>query len=107
MKMMLDNILIKPYNKEVKTSSGIILKHDEWGVLQKGEVVMVGCGKRLKDGTFKKPEVSVGDFVLYPRDNFRKKIKHEDIECEVITEDQIMAIIDNLNTYVEGQDREI
>ena len=106
MEMLFDNILVKPYVKEVKTDSGIILPHDEWGVLSKGEVVLVGKGRKLKNGTHKKPDINVGDYVVYPRDNFRKTIKHNDIDCQVLLEDQILAIIDDLNAYVDGIDRE-
>lgn len=106
MKVMFDNILVKPYTKDTVTSSGIILEHDKWDGIERGEVILVGEGERLKNGKFKKPEVNVGDYVIYPRDNHRKKIKVDEIECQVLREAEILATIDTLDNHMTGNERE-
>jgi len=63
-KPLADRIIIAPAAAEEKTKSGIIIPDTAKEKPQRGEVVAVGDGK-TENGTLVKPQVSVGDQVLY------------------------------------------
>jgi chaperonin GroES len=63
-KPLADRIIIAPAAAEEKTKSGIIIPDTAKEKPQRGEVVAVGAGK-TENGTLVKPQVSVGDQVLY------------------------------------------
>ena len=60
-----DRVLVKPIEQESKTESGIYLPETAKERPMKGEVVAVGPGKRLDNGTIAKPSVSNGDTVVF------------------------------------------
>jgi chaperonin GroES len=63
-KPLADRVIIAPAAAEEKTKSGIIIPDTAKEKPQRGEVVAVGAGK-TENGTLVKPQVSVGDQVLY------------------------------------------
>ncbi|GAB3833465.1 MULTISPECIES: co-chaperone GroES [Hymenobacter] len=63
-KPLADRVIIAPAAAEEKTKSGIIIPDTAKEKPQRGEVVAVGSGK-TENGTLVKPQVSVGDQVLY------------------------------------------
>ncbi|MCA2005477.1 MAG: co-chaperone GroES [Ignavibacterium sp.] len=60
-----DRVVIKPAEAEEKTAGGIILPDTAKEKPIEGTVVAVGPGKTSDDGKLIKPEVKVGDRVLY------------------------------------------
>jgi len=64
-KPLADRVVIKPAEAEEKTSGGIILPDTAKEKPIEGTVVAVGPGKTADDGKVIKPEVKVGDRVLY------------------------------------------
>ncbi|AYA36262.1 co-chaperone GroES [Hymenobacter oligotrophus] len=64
-KPLADRVIIAPAAAEEKTKSGIIIPDTAKEKPQRGEVVAVGEGKVADNGTLVKPQVSVGDQVLY------------------------------------------
>lgn len=64
-KPLADRVIIKPAEAEEKTSGGIILPDTAKEKPIEGTVVAVGPGKTADDGKVIKPEVKVGDRVLY------------------------------------------
>jgi len=64
-KPLADRVIIAPAAAEEKTKSGIIIPDTAKEKPQRGEVVAVGEGKVADNGTTLKPQVSVGDQVLY------------------------------------------
>ncbi len=64
-KPLADRVIIKPAEAEEKTSGGIILPDTAKEKPIEGTVVAVGPGKTADDGKIIKPEVKVGDRVLY------------------------------------------
>lgn len=104
MKVLLDNVLVKLFSDDIVTKGGIILEYDVWNNLQKGEVIKVGNGHRLKNGKIKKLDVNEGDYVVFKRDNFRKTIKVDNIDCQVLKEHEILCIIDDINISIVGKD---
>lgn len=93
MKVLHDNVFVRPNIEEEKTASGIILNHEilkKWDEYQYGTVVAHGNGKRARNGKLIPLDVSIGDTVFYPRDNFRTKIEYEGQEVEVMKEEIII-----------------
>ena len=60
-----DRIVVKRITAEEKTAGGIIIPDTAKEKPQRGEVVAVGEGKTADSGTIIKPQVHVGDQVLY------------------------------------------
>lgn len=64
-KPLADRVIVKPAEAEEKTAGGIILPDTAKEKPIEGTVVAVGPGKVSDDGKVIKPEVKVGDRVLY------------------------------------------
>ena len=62
-----DRILVKRLQGEEKTASGIIIPDNAKEKPQEAEVIAVGAGKVLDDGKLRKPDVKVGDRVLFSK----------------------------------------
>jgi chaperonin GroES len=86
-----DKLIVKMAKSEEKSVGGIILL--EAGQQQKpeAEVVAVGSGQMLKDGTRKAPAVKVGDKVIFAlHTGMEIKINGEDFA--IVKEQDILAI---------------
>jgi chaperonin GroES len=64
-KPLADRVLVRPAAAEEKTASGIIIPDTAKEKPQRGEIVAIGEGKTAENGTLVKPQVKVGDTVLY------------------------------------------
>ena len=60
-----DRVILKRVKEEEKTKGGIIIPDTAKEKPIEGEVVAVGNGKVLEDGTVRKLDVKVGDRVLF------------------------------------------
>lgn len=87
-----DRILVKSLESEEKTAGGIILPDTAKEKPQKGEVIAVGSGKLLEDGTVKPLEVKVGDKILHGKYS-GSEIIHDGQEYLILREEEILAII--------------
>lgn len=65
MKPLADRVIVAPAAAEEKTKSGIIIPDTAKEKPQRGEIVAVGEGKVSEQGVLVKPQVQVGDQVLY------------------------------------------
>ncbi|HHX40779.1 MAG TPA: co-chaperone GroES [Armatimonadetes bacterium] len=86
-----DRVVIKPSEQEEKTAGGILLPDTAKKKPQEGEVVAVGSGKVLEDGTRTPMNVKVGDRVVYSK-YAGTEVRVGDEEYLVIDEDSIYAI---------------
>ena len=64
-KPLADRVIVAPAAAEEKAKSGIIVPDTAKEKPQRGEVVAVGEGKVSDQGSLMKPQVKVGDQVLY------------------------------------------
>jgi len=64
-KPLADRVIVAPAAAEEKTKSGIIIPDTAKEKPQRGEIVAVGEGKTSEQGSLIKPQVQVGDQVLY------------------------------------------
>ena len=88
-----DRILLKVLEAEEKTKGGIYLPDTAKEKPQEGKVIAVGEGKILKDGTRKKPEVKVGDIVLFGKYSGTEVSTKEGEEYLIVKEEDVLAII--------------
>jgi chaperonin GroES len=86
-----DHVLVKPLSKEEKTRGGIILPDTAKEKPQAGEVIAVGPGRILDNGTRVQPEVKTGDKVIYAKYG-GMEIKLEADEYLILRETDILAI---------------
>ena len=83
-----DRVVIKPFEEEKKTVSGIIIPDNSSEKPQKGVVVAVGNGKKDEPMTLK-----VGDVVLYGKYG-GSEINYENETYLVMRESDIYAVVD-------------
>ena len=65
LKPLADRVIVKPSEAEEKTKGGIILPDTAKEKPIEGTIVAIGPGKVSDDGKIVKPEVKIGDKVLY------------------------------------------
>lgn len=87
-----DRILIERVQAEQKTASGIIIPDAAKEKPQEGHVVGVGGGKVLDNGTVVKPDVKVGDTVLFGKYS-GTEVKVEGKEYLILREDDILGVL--------------
>jgi len=88
-----DRILVKRLESEEKTSGGIIIPDNAKEKPMEGEVISIGNGKRLEDGTLHKPEVKVGDTILFSK-YAGSEVKIDGSEHLVMREDDILGVLE-------------
>ncbi|MDZ7261084.1 MAG: co-chaperone GroES [candidate division KSB1 bacterium] len=88
-----DRVIIKPLEAESKTKGGIVLPDTAKEKPQEGEVIAVGKGKTLDNGTVQAPEVKVGDRVLYGKYSGNEITTKDGDELLIMREENILAII--------------
>lgn len=89
-----DHLIVKPLAKEEKSASGIIIPDTvEKERAERGEVVAVGPGRTLENGTRSVMDVKVGDKVVFKK-YAPDEIKLEGIEFLVIKMEDVIAVIE-------------
>ena len=91
-KPLADRVIVKPLEAEEKTSGGIIIPDNAKEKPQKGEVLAAGPGKTSENGALVKPEVKVGDKVLYGKYS-GTEVTIEGKDYLIMRESDILAII--------------
>lgn len=88
-----DKVVLKPVVADEVTKSGIVLPDTiDKERPEKGEVVAIGEGKLLENGQRAPMGVKVGDIVIFKKYS-PDEIKVDDVEYLVISESDIMAVI--------------
>ena len=93
-KPLQDRVLIKRLEEETKTIGGIIIPDNHKEKPAQGEVVAVGAGYRLQDGTVKALEVKKGDKVLFGKYS-GTEVKVEGVNYIIMKEDEILGVFQN------------
>ncbi len=88
-----DRILVKRLESEEKTVGGIIIPDNAKEKPMEGKVVAVGNGKTLTDGKISKPDVKVGDKILFSKYS-GSEVKIDGEEHLILREDDILGIIE-------------
>jgi chaperonin GroES len=88
-----DRIIIRRVKEEEKSKGGIIIPDTAKEKPAEGEVMAVGSGKILENGTVRKLDLTVGDRVLFGKyDGTEVKIDGED--RLIMREDDVLAILE-------------
>jgi chaperonin GroES len=88
-----DRVILKRVKEEEKTKGGIIIPDTAKEKPIEGEVVAVGNGKVLEDGTVRKLDVKIGDRVLFGKYS-GTEVKIEGEEALIVREDDILAVLE-------------
>ncbi|MCK5581849.1 MAG: co-chaperone GroES [Candidatus Omnitrophica bacterium] len=88
-----DRIIVRPLEAEEKTKGGIVLPDTVKEKPQEGEIVAVGKGKMLDNGSVQAMEVKVGDRVLYGKYSGTEISTKEGEELLIMREDDVLAIV--------------
>jgi chaperonin GroES len=91
-KPLADRVIVTPAAAEEKTASGIIIPDTAKEKPQRGEVVAVGEGKVSEQGNLMKPQVKVGDQVLYGKYS-GTEISIEGKDYLIMRETDILAVV--------------
>lgn len=86
-----DRVILKYYETEDRTASGIVLPDSTKEKTQAGEIISVGSGK-IVDGKAVPVPLNVGDKVIYGKYT-GTEIKHENEKYLVINADDIIAVV--------------
>src|SRR5690242_8131433 len=88
-----DRIVVKRMEEQNTTRNGIVIPASAQEKPQEGEVVAVGRGKRLEDGSLAALDVKVGDRILIGRYSGSEN-KLEGTEYLILREDDVLGILD-------------
>jgi chaperonin GroES len=88
-----DRVVVRPLEAEAKTKGGIILPENAKEKPQQGEIVAVGKGKTMDNGTISALEVKVGDKVLYGKYSGNEITTKDGEELLIMREEDILAIV--------------
>ncbi|MDA1169316.1 MAG: co-chaperone GroES [bacterium] len=90
---LFDKVVVKPLTDKEVTASGIVLPDSvSKEKPMEGEVVAVGSGKRMDNGTIAPLSVKVGDTVLFTK-YAPDEVEVDGVDYLVIDEDKILAIV--------------
>ncbi len=88
-----DRLVIKRLAEEEVTKGGIIIPEAAKEKPVEGEVIAVGNGKVLEDGTVRKLDVKAGDHVLFGKYS-GNEIKIDGVEHLILREEEVLGIIE-------------
>ncbi|HEU4622703.1 MAG TPA: co-chaperone GroES [Burkholderiaceae bacterium] len=88
-----DRVVVKRLDNETKTASGIVIPDNAAEKPDQGEVLAIGKGKLLEDGSVRALEVKVGDRVIFGKYS-GQTVKVDGEELLVMREDDIMAVVE-------------
>jgi chaperonin GroES len=89
-----DRVIVRRIDaNETKTSGGLYIPDTAKEKPQEGEVVAVGKGKLLENGSRVEPDVKAGDRVLFGKYS-GTEVKIDGEELLIMREDEILGIIE-------------
>jgi len=91
-KPLADRVVVQADEAEEKSEGGIILPDTVQEKPQKGTIVALGAGRISDNGELIKPEVKVGDKVLYGKYS-GNEISISGVEYLIMRESDILAVI--------------
>ena len=88
-----DRILVKRVQAEEKTASGLIVPDSAKEKPLEAEVIAVGGGRQLGDGSVREISLNVGDVILFGKYT-GDEIKLEGEEHIILREEDVLAVIE-------------
>ena len=87
-----DRVLVKRIAEEERTKGGIVIPDTAREKPMEGEVMAVGNGKILENGSKITPEVKAGDRILFGK-YAGTEVKIDGVEHLILREDDILGIV--------------
>lgn len=87
-----NRVVIKKIEQEQTTKSGIVLTDSAKEKSNEGEVVAVGSGQLLDNGSRVEPEIKEGDKVVF-QEYAGTEVKQGDDKYLILSETDILAVI--------------
>ena len=88
-----DRLLVRRIQEQEKTKGGIIIPDAAKERPLEGDVVAVGAGKRLEDGTLVALDVKAGDRVLFGKYS-GTEIKVDGLDHIILREDEVLGVLE-------------
>ena len=88
-----DRVIVKRLEAESKSAGGIVLTGASAEKSTRGEILAVGNGRILENGTVKPLDVKVGDVVIFNEGYVVKKEKIDGQEVLILSEADLMAVV--------------
>jgi chaperonin GroES len=89
-----DRIIVKRFDSENVTAGGILLPDSAKSKPQKGRILAVGPGKRLKNGEIRPLELKEGDIILFTAwagDEYKDRMTQDEIL--IMHEEDVLAVV--------------
>ena len=100
-----DRVIVRRISEsESKTAGGLFIPDTAKEKPQEGEVVAVGKGKLLENGTRVEPDVKAGDRVLFGKYS-GNEVKLDGEELLIMREDDILGVIERAAKSVSGKNK--
>ena len=88
-----DRLLVRRVQEEEKTKGGIIIPDSAKERPLEGNVIAVGSGKRLEDGTLVQLDVKAGDRILFGK-YAGTEIKIDGVDHIILREDEVLGVLE-------------
>jgi chaperonin GroES len=88
-----DRLLVRRVEEAEKTKGGIIIPDSAKERPLEGNVISVGSGKRLEDGTLVALDVKAGDRILFGK-YAGTEIKIDGIDHIILREDEVLGVLE-------------
>ncbi|HWU67104.1 MAG TPA: co-chaperone GroES [Methylophilus sp.] len=89
-----DRVIVKRVEQQRTTASGIVIPDTAAEKPEQGEVIAVGGGKQLQDGSLRPLEVKVGNHILFGK-YAGQTVKLNGEELLVMREEDILGVIES------------
>ncbi len=93
LKPLADKVLVKRTEAESMTKGGIVLPDSAKEKPRRGEIIALGNGRLLNDGTRSDFQVKVGDLVIFSPYG-GSEIKIDGQEYLILEESEILAVVE-------------
>ena len=87
-----DRVLVKRLEEDKLTKGGLIIPDTAKEKPVQGEVVAVGSGRRLKDGSVRPVDVKAGQKILFEKWS-GSEVKLDGVDHLILKEDEILGIL--------------
>ena len=88
-----DRIIVKRIDQQRQTASGIVIPDTATEKPEQGDVIAVGTGRLLQDGSVRPSQVKKGERVLFGK-YAGQAVKVDDQELLVLKEEDVLGVID-------------
>ena len=89
-----DRIVVKRREEQESAVNGIVIPDSAKEKPQEGEVLAIGHGKRLENGTLSALDVKVGDRILFGKYSGNEN-RLDDTEYIIMREDDVLGILES------------